>query len=545
MRSMKMMLAVGVVLVIAVVAVVLVAGGGDEGEDAREKVAGGQPRYGGSLVVSLPQDPGMLNPAITTSGIAHPVTGSIFNGLVRLDRDFAPQPDLARSWQVSDDGRTYTFALARDVRWHDGKPFSSADVKFTFERILLKLHPDTRRLAEVVERIETPDEQTVVFRLKTAYPPFLKYLDEASGAILPRHLYAQGDPLTNPANAKPVGTGPFKVRSIRQGDRIELVRNDDYFKQGLPYLDRVAFRVSPPPAAAQAFQAGEVNLLLFPTPPDVARLKATPGAVVSEEGREGFARVIRLIPNLKRKPFGDRRVRQAMAYAIDRPFIAKAAYAGTLKPATGPISQFFEPFYSDDVPKYARDPARARRLLDEAGLKPGRGGVRLRTSLIFDPGFARTAQLVKQQLADVGIALDLRVMDFNAWVKKLYIDKDFDIGYSQLTDPPDPDIGTRGVYACSSIVPAPFTNGASYCNRRVDALFARAATETDEEKRLALYEEVQQIIQRDQPQIFLVDGIGPTILKADFKGFADAGAMSPYGFAETTWWTKGRQAAAQ
>lgn len=543
MRSLRGILAVVVVVLIGVVAVALAVGGGEDGESG-ESAGGGQPRYGGTLVLALPQDPGMLNPALTTSGITHPVTGSIFNGLVRLDSSFEPKPDLARSWEVSGDGRTYTFELAPGVRWHDGRPFSSADVKFTFEQILLKFHPDTRQLAKVIERIDTPDDQTVVFRLRTAYPPFVRYLDESSGAILPQHLYAQGDPLTNPANAKPVGTGPFKVQSIRQGNQIELVRNDEYFKKGLPYLDRIVYRVAPPPAAFQAFQANEVDLLLFPTPPDVTRVKAAEGVVVSEKGREGFARVIRLIPNLRRKPFDDVRVRQAIAYAIDRPFIAKAAYAGTLKPATGPISQDFPPFYTDDVPTYERDPGKAKRLLDQAGLEPGQDGVRLRTSLIFDPGFAPTAELVKQQLRDVGIDLELRVMDFNAWVKRLYIDKDFDIGYSQLTDPPDPDIGTRSVYACSAIVPAPFTNGASYCNRKVDRLFARAATETDTDRRIALYHEVQRIIQRDQPQIFLVDGTGPYIHNADFTGFADAGAMGPYLFGETTWWTKGSESPA-
>lgn len=515
-------------------------GGGQAGSGGGQAGSGESPKYGGTLVVAATGDPGVLNPAITSAGTTHPVTGQIFNGLVRLDREFEPQPDLARGWEVSSDGRTYTFKLAR-ARWHDGRPLTSADVKYTFENVLLELHPRTRILDQVVEDIQTPDDQTVVFRLKRRYTPFLKFLDEDNGAILPKHRYQGTDPLTSPANDEPVGTGPFKVESIRKGDQIVLVRNDGYFKEGLPYLDRIVFRVLPPPAALQAFQAGQVDYLPSPAPPDIARLKNTEGVVVTEKGREGFARVIRLIPNLRREPFDDLRVRRAMAHALDLEFIAKAAYAGTLKPATGPLSREFERFYTNNVPKYPYDPPRARRLLDQAGLDPKENGLRFSTTLIYDPSFARTAQLVKEQLREVGIELDLQVMEFQAWVKKLYIDKDFELGYSQVTDPADPDIGLRRIWTCSNIVPAPFTNGAGYCNRRVDRLFTRAATMPPGEQRVDLYKQIQQLIVRDEPHIFLVDGIGPYIYKDEFTGFAQAGSKAPYYFGETVWSQKGSE----
>ncbi|MFN2504013.1 MAG: ABC transporter substrate-binding protein, partial [Acidimicrobiales bacterium] len=402
-------------------ALALVAAACADSDDTPSAPAGApageeKPRYGGRLVVGA-GDPGMLNPALTPSGTTHPVTGQIFNGLVRLDRRFNPLPDLAQSWTISSDGKTYTFKLVPGVRWHDGRPFSSADVKYSFEQVLTKLHSRTITLARVIEGIDTPDETTVVFRLRERYTPFLRWLDEDNGAILPRHLYEGTDPLTNPANARPVGTGPFKFDSAVPGDRITLVRNPEYFKKGLPYLDEIVFRIVPaPPQAVQAFEAGELNLLLFPDPAQVERLKAKPGTVVTEDGREGFARVIRLIPNLRKKPFDDPRVRKAMAHAIDRDFIARTAYAGTLKAATGPLSQFFPPFYTADVPKYPRDLNRARALLDEAGLAPDPDGVRFRASFIFDQPFARAAEIVRQQLGEVGIALEPQILDFNAWV---------------------------------------------------------------------------------------------------------------------------------
>lgn len=531
----------------AVVAVALLAvacGGGADGDST----AGGQqgeasgsdagPRYGGTLVVAA-LDPGRLNPALTPSGTTHPVTGQIFNGLIRLDRNFDPVPDLAQTWEVTPDGKTYTFKLAEGVRWHDGTPFTSADVKFTYEQVLLKLHPRTRTLAQVIEGIDTPDDTTVVFRLKNRYTPFVLWLDEDNGAILPKHLYEGTDPLTNPANAKPIGTGPFKLESSKAGDTYTLVRNPHYFKDGLPYLDRIVFRVIlAPPQAVQALEAGEVNMLLYPDPAQVNRLEALPGVVVSEDGREGFARVIRLIPNLRREPFDDVRVRRAIAYAIDRDVVASAGYAGTMAPATGPVSRGLTEFYTDDVAKYPRDLDKAKALLDEAGLEPGPDGVRLRISLLYDMGFSRPAEILKEQLKDVGIELNLILMEFNAWVKKLYIDWDFELGYSQFTDPPDPDIGLRGRFECANVVKAPFANGGGYCNPKVDELFQKAASEPDHDTRVEMYHEVQRIIAEDQNQIFLVDGIGSTARQEEFQGFADAGSKGPYYFGETMWWTK-------
>jgi len=528
-------------LVVAVTALGLAAAAcSSSSPSAPPGQAAGPPKYGGTLVAAIP-DPGQLNPAITTSGLTHPVTGQIFNGLVRLDAKYQPQPDLATGWQASNDNQTYTLQLAQGVRWHDGQPFSSADVKFTFEKILLTFSQRTRAaLGPMLQSIDAPDANTVVFRFKQPYPPFMALVDEDNAPILPKHIYEGTDPLTNPANAKPVGTGPFRFESKAEGDRITLVRNTSYFKDGQPYLDRIIFRlIANPVQAMQAFQAGEINLLLYPIPPQVQALKSLPGAVVTESGKEGFARVIRLIPNLRRKPFDDVRVRQAMAFAIDRDFIANTVYAGLFKPATGPITSGLDWAYTADVAKYPRDVQKAKALLDEAGLAPGADGVRLRTSLLFDQSFGPVADILKQEFSDVGIALDLQLVEFNTWVDKVYLQWDFALGYSQLTDAPDPDFAAKSVFTCANIVKVPFVNAQGYCNSRVDALFAQAAGEPDRSKRAETYRQVQQILVKDQPQIFLVDGIGPWAYSSDFQGIDGAGVKSPYYFGHTAWWTKG------
>lgn len=507
--------------------------------DSARRSSAAKPLFGGTLVVAA-GDPGALNPAITSGGQVHPITGQIFNGLVRLDRYFAPTPDLARSWKVSKDGRTYTFQLAPNVRWHDGVPFTSADVKFTYEEVLLKLHPRTRTLADVIERISAPSRNVVVFRLKQRYAPFLTWLDEDNGAIIPKHLYAGTDPLTNPVNLRPIGTGPFTFESYSPGDRVVLVRNPNYFKEGLPRLDKLIFRNMPSAQAAQAFDAGEVDVFLYPSGPDALRFLNRPGITVTERGREGAARVVPLILNTRRSPFDDVRVRRAMAYALDNEFIARTAYAGVLRPAKSPLTRFIPWAYTPKVQQYPHNVPRANALLDETGLTRGSGGVRFRTSLIYDAGFSRQADVIKSELGEVGIVVDLKLMDMNSWVRKLYIDKDFDLGYTNFTHPADPDVGFKRIYVCSNYVKAPFTNGSGYCNAEVDRLFGDAAAELDQKKRGDIYKRIQRKLASDVPVIPLVDGIGPWVFRSsEFRGFGNSGSKEQFAFGEKVWWTKG------
>jgi peptide/nickel transport system substrate-binding protein len=174
------------------------------------------------------------------------VADNLYNGLLQFDEHLAPQPNLAERWTVADDGKTYTFHLARRVEWHDGQPFTAAEFKFTFEQILLPFHARTKAgLEQVLEAIDTPDEHTVVFRFAQPYAPLLRRLDVVEAPILPKHPYQGTDILTNPTNAQPIGTGPFKFQAYVKGEQVRLVRNEPYFKPDLPCLDRVVFKIIP------------------------------------------------------------------------------------------------------------------------------------------------------------------------------------------------------------------------------------------------------------------------------------------------------------
>lgn len=247
------------------------------------------PKAGGTLRVALSAEPITLNPGISNSQFDGFVTAKIFEGLVYLDEKLQAVPGLAESWTASADNKTWTFRLRRNVKWHDGKPFTSADVKFTIEQVLLPLHPLGRTTLGAIEALETPDPHTVVIRKKSSNvllsPPFIA-LNALSAAIVPRHVYEGSDIRNHKANVAPVGTGPFKFKEWVKGSHIELVRFDEYFKPGRPYLDRVVFKFVPDVGAAiAALEKGEIDYVPRWVPlGDIARLKARQGIEVSTVG---------------------------------------------------------------------------------------------------------------------------------------------------------------------------------------------------------------------------------------------------------------------
>ena len=476
-----------------------------------------------SLVVALNGDPGAMNPAVTTSGNTHPVTDQIFNGLVGLDEKLSPVPELAERWTIEDEGRTYRFALRRGVQWHDGQPFTSADVKFTFEQALLKYHSRTRAaLQDLLEGVDTPDDYTAVFRLRRPYSPLLQRLDVVEASIIPKHVYANQDLLAGEATHHPIGTGPFRFVSYAPADRVVLKRNPAYFRAGLPGVARLVFRILPNAATAvAALEKGEVDYVGSVAGPEVERLRQTPGiAVVSGTGGSGGSVCEDvLIPNLSRRPLDDLRVRRAIAMALDRQFIVDHVYFGQGRPSTGPISHLLAWAYTPEVRQYPHDPGGAARLLDEAGVKAGRDGERFAITFTHANTQQRLGQAIREQLKAVGITVNLETLDFNAQVDRVFVKKNFDLGMASYCNGADPDIGVRRVYVSSNIGPFPFSNGAGYRNPRVDRLFDEASTFADREARRLRYVEIQQILADDVPYFWIVDSEGLRAYRTAFSGF--------------------------
>lgn len=506
-----------------------------------------QPRYGGTFIYALDSNPETLNPAITTGKMPLVVGCKVYSGLIYLDRDLNPRPDLADAWTVAPDGLTYTFRLHRDVRWHDGKPFTSADVKFSFEQVLARYHPRTRVAFQSVSAIETPDPHTVIVRFKKPYASFLNQMNCLEGAILPRHLYEGTDVLKNPRNTDhPIGTGPFRWAQWARGSHLTLVRNPDYFRKGLPYLDRVVAKVLPDASArVLALEAGEVDYIQSYVLPkeDVARLRKDPRfQVVSEADAPGN---FLLFYNTRRRILEDKRVRHALLMALDRDLMVTQVLFGLASVGRSAVHVGLKWAYSPDVDYtklYPYDPARSNRLLDEAGYRRGRDGVRFDLKLIYHATGAALpalAEIARNNWKDVGARVTLEPVERQVYIEKVYGKQDFDVNIHPITTAGDPAMGIARFYETTKDV-RPFTNPTGYSNPRLDQLFDRGAQAPDRAERARYYREAQKVIAEDLPTANLIDRQEIDVASAKFRGIWKS--LFAFSLWDEVWWTGGAPA---
>jgi len=488
-------------------------------------VSAGTPSRGGTAVVAVTSDPGHFNPAITTGYNVHVVADSMFNGLVALDANLSPIPDLAESWTIDKDSKVYTFNLVKNARWHDGKPFTSSDVKFTFQNILLKYHSRTKAgLGSVIETIETPDDHTVVFRLKKSCGPLLQRLDVTEAPILPMHIFQTGGNANkHSANLKPVGTGPFRLVSYKKGEIIKLERNPDYFKAGLPKLDRLIFRIIPDGSTQLlAMEKGEVDYVNRIPNSDVKRLQSKGGfnLVQTSTGPGGGNCIVTLTFNLDRKPLQSAEVRKAFAYAIDRQRIVDQVLFGWGRTTKAPISSAISWAHSpESLTAYDYNLTKAKALLNSAGLKNGANGIRLKIDVIHFPRFRKYAEVLKQDLAKVGIELVSRPLDRAAAIDAIFKKRDFDTNIISYCNGLDPDIGVKRMYVSNNIGPIPFSNGSGYRNAKIDEWFDAAGQTSDLKIRAKYYRDIQKVLGQDLPYWWLVESTFVSGHKKSLTGF--------------------------
>jgi peptide/nickel transport system substrate-binding protein len=497
--------------------------------------ASSSPVAGGTLIVGIGQNPAHLNPGISTGSDVHAVADSMFNGLVALDDNAVPSPELAERWEVSSDARVYTFHLRRDVRWHDDVPLTSDDVRFSFERVLLEYHARTRgALAGALAGIDTPDDHTVVFRFHEPYAALLQQLNVTEAPILPRHVY-EVDDLTNAAvNLRPVGSGPFRFVEYVIDDRVVLERNPDYFRADLPYLDRLVFRVIPDDnTRLLALERGEVDYVGGVPAGEIERVEALPELTLHsvDSGAGGGFCVMTMAFNLERGAFTDTRVRTAFAHAIDREQLLEQVLFGNGRVATGPIHSGLSAFYTDAVSTYAVDPERAEALLDAAGYPRDANGTRLSATFMHFPAFGRYGEVLRQNLARIGVTLELVPLDRAAFVARVFEQRDFDTAIVSYCNNADPSIGVARVYVSSNIGPIPFSNAAAYRSEDVDRAFASAATLADPAERALHYHEAQRILSAELPYLWLVETRFTAASRAAVQGI-EAWKGSP---AERAW----------
>jgi peptide/nickel transport system substrate-binding protein len=469
--------------------------------------AAAQAGSAGTLVIGFGQAPRHLNSAVQ-SGVATGVPAAqIFASPLRFDKDWNPEPYLAESWSFQDDGKSLLLKIRAGATFHDGKPITSEDVAFSIMTIKAN-HPFQAMFAPV-EKVDTPTPQIAIIRMSKPHPAILLAMAPPFAPIIPKHIFGDGaDVKTHPRNNLPVGSGPYKVVSFNPREAIVLERHAGYFFKDRPHFERVIFRmISDNAGQALALERGEVDLLPGSvTLSQFRQLSKAKDVVLARKGGEAIGPLGWLAFNLKRKPFDDVRVRQAIAHAIDKDFIVKSLHQGNTKVATGPIAPG-SPFYSDKVERYPLDLKKAAALLDAAGLKPDGSGKRFAMTLDFLPNTPDNSQTIAEylrpQLKKIGIEVTVRTSpDFPTWARRVGT-HDFDATMDGAFNYGDPVIGVHRTYLSSNIRPGViWSNTQNYVNPKVDELLAQATVETDLEKRKKLYAEFQRLVVADVPQVF-------------------------------------------
>lgn len=498
---------------------------------ATSSQAAGAPSYGGTVTIPIVADP-TLNPWSPNAFIESLFVNRIlFDGLTKPGKDLAPAPDLAESWTTAPDGLSWTFKLRSGVKWSDGQPFSADDVAFTFNDIVLKpdLGAQNRNNFAALKGVTAVDPTTVRFDLSRKFSALTSYLAYNAG-IVPKHVLS-ADPLKTTTFNKgvPVSTGPYKVEKYTSGQSVALVRNDAYFGPK-PYLDRVVFTVVPD-ANTQIAQAlsGDISVMILDDKAAVSRVKSAQSLQVVSRP---LVQYYWLALNQTDPRFTDVKVRQAFVQAIDRQAIIKSVELGYGSVANSAITPALKAYYDPSLSsKYPYDPDAARKLLAEAGWAPGPNGVLVKDGKPFqftmDVGQKGILEpvnaLIQQDLKKVGVTADLNPMEWNAYIQKVVVRREYTATVNWWTYPSDPDVLP---YYASSAAGKGF-NIPGYKDAKLDDLLTQGQTASDIEQRKAVYKQVQAYMADTLPYLFLwypeeVDVVSTSLQGVPALGLRDA-----------------------
>jgi peptide/nickel transport system substrate-binding protein len=479
-----------------------------------------------TVIYGVTTQPIRLNPITQPDIVSRWAIELVFDGLVDVDDGLNLIPALATSWETSPDGLTLTFHLRQGVEWHDGQPFTSADVKFTYDTIRdpgIKLTIAKGDYASIAE-IETPDDYTAVFCLKQADASLPSKL---TTGIAPRHLLEGQDLATTAFNRQPVGTGPFRLESWQSDQQLTFVANPAYFG-GKPGLKRIVWKIVPDTSTLTLqLLSGEVDGATVSEPRDFNRLRQEASLAVYPVLGGNF----QISLQLQNPLFQDWHVRQALAYALDKQAVVDKIMAGAAVIATSDILPSSWA-YSPDVNTYPYDPDKARAMFAEAGWQPGPDGVLVKDGqpfhfeLMTDAGDElrkEIALFVRQQWADVGVQAGVVFLERNVFISESLLKGQFEAALLQTSVRADPDLSRR--FHSRSIEMG--QNFLHYSNPEVDALLDQGLMTQDQTQRRAIYFEVQRLMAEDLPQISLFYTRTGYAFRADLKGVRPS-PMSPF-----------------
>ena len=466
-------------------AVALAAAGCSTGTSVDvNKTAGSSGGAGGTLVAAISGEPDKLDPQSTTSYNAFQVLENVFDTLVEPDEKLVMQPALAEKWETSTDGLTWMFSLRKGVTWHDGSPFTAQDVVYSYKRIIDGKLSSSWRFSSVTD-VKAKDDSTVVITVKSPSPNLLANLGGFKGVAIVQKANVDAGAI----NTKPVGTGPFKLDSYTQGDSIKLSANDKYWG-GAPKLAKVEFRfISEPSTALAALKNNEIQWTDVVPPQQVKSLSSDSAVKLGKVGSNDYWY---LALNEAKGPWKDVRVRQAIAYAIDRDAIVQATKFGNATPNQLAIPASSE-YYTEYKP-FTKDLGKAKDLMKQAGVTSA-----TMTFLATKdyPETVTVAQLLADQLGELGIKVTVNTVDFSTWLDEQG-KGNFDMlmmGWLGNIDPDD--------FYYSQHVTGGANNYQKFSNKEVDALLNQGRTETDQAKRKEIYAKAAKIIADECSYIYL------------------------------------------
>ena len=471
--------------------------GSDEGDSG---AVDGDPVPGGTLVIGSTQVPRHLNGTVQ-SGYATAVPGTQLNASPLLfDENFQPQPYLAESWEIAEDGLSVTLNLVEGAVFHDGEPITSEDVQFSI--LTAQAHHPFKPMFAPVTSVDTPDDLTAVINLSEPHPAILLAMSPGLLPIIPEHIFNDGQDMpTHPRNSEDfVGSGPFKLVEFQADSIIRMERFEDFFIPDRPYLDEIIMEITPDPATiVLGLENGSIDLAVATPAANVVRLQENPDIIVTADGHEAIGPVNWLEFNVADPVLGQKEVRQAIAYAVDRTFLADVIDQGTTFPASTGIAPG-SPFHNPSAETYDFNIEAAKQLLADAGF--AEGDIELTIDYI-PPIQAPYAEYVVQALEEIGISTELSVSpDFPTWAERVSTG-DFQMTINNVWNWGDPVIGVHRTYLSTNRVGVIWTNNTGYENAEVDDLLAQAGAELDQDARIKLYADFQDVVAEDVPIHFL------------------------------------------
>ncbi len=490
-------------------------------------------KQGGTYIVGQSGEPATLNPDATSDDYNYAIAQNLFSRLYKLNNYYQAIPDLATSYEVSDDSLTWTFHLHEDAKWTDGEPVTSADVAYTYDTIIDNSYAHASVFSSVAS-IDTPDDYTVVFNMSTPDASFLGNLAWYGTFILPEHILEGQDWLSCDYNEAPtVTSGPFKFDQWNKGTDVQIVRNDDYYGD-TPYLDRVIYTSIPDQNTGyQSWLNDEIDE--YDNYPDSELDSLQTQTDLYRFVEQSWPSPYYLTFNVGSGPFANKLVRQAVAYAIDRDEVSTTATKGRMPAAQYYIPILYSDALNDDAKLPDYDPDKAEELLQEAGLTKDSDGYYINATFkIMSGGFDDVAQVVVADLEKVGIHLELDVLDYNIWVEQVMDNYDFEI--SMLGGFQGPDVlGCGRRWTTDGAV-----NIARYSNSDVDSLFADARSSSNTDQINEDMKKIQTYLAADVPNYPLVDYVQLIPVKKYIMGSpdvpeADGGSKEKAGFSELTY----------